>query len=191
MKLIFCLVLIYHLLALRIFKCFYNHYVFEFSWSSEWFCCFQCLQNLESWASDPDGIIEAAYQIKYNPSRMKQYVFFLPFLSCSVFAYPIVYANKMIDFIGFRLRQEYASIKTKKLEERKELNVSVCLHIIFLNSTEKLVFRFWIKTKAIFSHRKCLVCSLALSQGTFFREQTFKAEACLTGEGKCIAVPIC
>lgn len=51
-----------------------------------------CLQNLESWASDPDGIIEAAYQIKYNPSRMKQ------------------------------LRQEYASIKTKKLEERKELN---------------------------------------------------------------------
>uniref|UniRef100_A0A8C2FJR0 Ecotropic viral integration site 5a n=1 Tax=Cyprinus carpio TaxID=7962 RepID=A0A8C2FJR0_CYPCA len=71
-----------------------------------------CLQNLESWASDPDGIIEAAYQIKYNPSRMKQ------------------------------LRQEYASIKTKKLEERKELNVSVCLHIIFLNSTEKLVFRF-------------------------------------------------
>uniref|UniRef100_A0A8C1BSG4 Ecotropic viral integration site 5a n=1 Tax=Cyprinus carpio carpio TaxID=630221 RepID=A0A8C1BSG4_CYPCA len=54
----------------------------------------------------------ATYQIKYNPSRMKQ------------------------------LRQEYASIKTKKLEERKELNVSVCLHIIFLNSTEKLVFRF-------------------------------------------------
>ncbi|XP_026061945.1 ecotropic viral integration site 5 protein homolog isoform X1 [Carassius auratus] len=51
-----------------------------------------CLENLESWASDPDGIIEAAYQIKYNPSRMKQ------------------------------LRQEYASIKTKKLEEQEELN---------------------------------------------------------------------
>ncbi|XP_043077567.1 ecotropic viral integration site 5 protein homolog isoform X2 [Puntigrus tetrazona] len=51
-----------------------------------------CLQNLESWASDPDGIIEVAYQIKYNPSRMKQ------------------------------LRQEYASIKTKKQQEQEELN---------------------------------------------------------------------
>ncbi|XP_067310176.1 ecotropic viral integration site 5 protein homolog isoform X3 [Pseudorasbora parva] len=51
-----------------------------------------CLQNLESWESDPDEMIEAAYQIKYNPSRMKQ------------------------------LRNEYASIKTKELEEQEELN---------------------------------------------------------------------
>ncbi|KAK2901184.1 hypothetical protein Q8A67_009299 [Cirrhinus molitorella] len=51
-----------------------------------------CLQNLESWDSDPDGMIEAAYQIQYNPSRMKQ------------------------------LRQEYVSIKTKDLKEQEELN---------------------------------------------------------------------
>ncbi|XP_050985717.1 ecotropic viral integration site 5 protein homolog isoform X4 [Labeo rohita] len=51
-----------------------------------------CLQNLESWDLDPDELIEAAYQIKYNPSRMKE------------------------------LRQEYASIKTKELEEQEELN---------------------------------------------------------------------
>ncbi|XP_067310175.1 ecotropic viral integration site 5 protein homolog isoform X2 [Pseudorasbora parva] len=55
------------------------------------FMC-ECLQNLESWESDPDEMIEAAYQIKYNPSRMKQ------------------------------LRNEYASIKTKELEEQEELN---------------------------------------------------------------------
>ncbi len=35
----------------------------------------------------------------------------------------------MINFIGFRLRQEYASIKTKKLEEQEELNVSACLFL--------------------------------------------------------------
>ncbi|XP_073704687.1 ecotropic viral integration site 5 protein homolog [Garra rufa] len=51
-----------------------------------------CLQNLESWDSDPDGMIKAAYEIKYNPSKMKQ------------------------------LRQEYVSIKTKELEEQEELN---------------------------------------------------------------------
>ncbi|XP_048018402.1 ecotropic viral integration site 5 protein homolog isoform X2 [Megalobrama amblycephala] len=51
-----------------------------------------CLQNLESWESDPDGMIEAAYQINYNPSRMKQ------------------------------LRKEYTSIKTKEMEEQEELN---------------------------------------------------------------------
>lgn len=51
-----------------------------------------CLQNLESWESDPDGMIEAAYQIKYNSSRMKQ------------------------------LRKEYTSIKTKELEDQEELN---------------------------------------------------------------------
>ncbi|XP_056116782.1 ecotropic viral integration site 5 protein homolog isoform X2 [Rhinichthys klamathensis goyatoka] len=51
-----------------------------------------CLQNLESWESDPDGMIEAAYQIKYNSGRMKQ------------------------------LRKEYTSIKTKELEDQEELN---------------------------------------------------------------------
>ncbi|XP_077075357.1 ecotropic viral integration site 5 protein homolog isoform X2 [Siphateles boraxobius] len=51
-----------------------------------------CLQNLESWESNPDAMIEAAYQIKYNSSRMKQ------------------------------LRKEYTSIKTKELEDQEELN---------------------------------------------------------------------
>ncbi|XP_056116784.1 ecotropic viral integration site 5 protein homolog isoform X4 [Rhinichthys klamathensis goyatoka] len=55
------------------------------------FMC-ECLQNLESWESDPDGMIEAAYQIKYNSGRMKQ------------------------------LRKEYTSIKTKELEDQEELN---------------------------------------------------------------------
>ncbi|KAK7158905.1 hypothetical protein R3I94_005289 [Phoxinus phoxinus] len=51
-----------------------------------------CLQHLESWESDPDGMIEAAYQIKYSSGRMKQ------------------------------LRKEYTSIKTKELEDQEELN---------------------------------------------------------------------
>ncbi|XP_039533047.1 ecotropic viral integration site 5 protein homolog isoform X3 [Pimephales promelas] len=51
-----------------------------------------CLQNLESWGSDPDGMIEAAYQIKYNSSRMKE------------------------------LRKEYTSNKTKELKDQEELN---------------------------------------------------------------------
>ncbi|XP_039533050.1 ecotropic viral integration site 5 protein homolog isoform X5 [Pimephales promelas] len=55
------------------------------------FMC-ECLQNLESWGSDPDGMIEAAYQIKYNSSRMKE------------------------------LRKEYTSNKTKELKDQEELN---------------------------------------------------------------------
>lgn len=51
-----------------------------------------CLQNLESWESNPDSMIEAAYQIKYNGSQMKQF------------------------------RKDYETIKAKELEEQEELN---------------------------------------------------------------------
>ncbi|XP_051556433.1 ecotropic viral integration site 5 protein homolog isoform X3 [Myxocyprinus asiaticus] len=54
--------------------------------------CFQCLQNLESQDLDPDRMVKAAFQIKYNPRKMKQ------------------------------LRKDYASIKAKELEEQEELN---------------------------------------------------------------------
>ncbi|XP_002660769.3 ecotropic viral integration site 5 protein homolog isoform X2 [Danio rerio] len=51
----------------------------------------KCLQNLESWESNPDLMIEAAYQIKYNGSQMKQF------------------------------RKDYEAIKAKELEEQEEL----------------------------------------------------------------------
>ncbi|XP_056328995.1 ecotropic viral integration site 5 protein homolog isoform X2 [Danio aesculapii] len=51
-----------------------------------------CLQNLESWESNPDLMIEAAYQVKYNGSQMKQF------------------------------RKDYEAIKAKELEEQEELN---------------------------------------------------------------------
>lgn len=70
--------------------------------------------------SCPDKLIHKAYQVKYNPKRMKRYE------ETTSLNKNYCLASKLRHCVGFlfRLEKEYAAIKSKEMEEQIEIKVS-------------------------------------------------------------------